>query len=181
MKHEIIKNHIDKPLNKELILKIERLENDVIGFLKYMTRDNTLSLDLAQESILRSWPFISKSSDPTELKSYVLKVARNLAIDHFRNHGRRIESLNTVEEEIKLFDKNNETPEDKIIEKEEKEILQNELSSLRSKHKEILTLYYYNDLNLKQIAALMEIPLNTAITKLCRARAELKKKISKGI
>jgi len=42
----------------------------------------------------------------------------------------------------------------------------------------MLTLYYYNELNLKEIASLLEIPLNTAITKLSRARTELKKQLT---
>ena len=167
-------------LQKDLLeTNIKNLENDVIGYLKHITSDSTLALDLAQESMLRAIPKLCTTQKAERLKPYVLKIARNLAIDHFRRS--KIEVLQSKDSFInEHFTGNTENIEKSYIRKETKDELVKKFNTLKHADREIITLYYYNDLNLKEISRLLEIPINTVITRMCRARSKLKSKLLKG-
>jgi len=175
-------DHSERILDKQRVLKenIEKLGKDVVGYLKYFTNDLNLAWDLTQETILKNLDFLSKENDPSKTKPYLLKTARNLAIDHFRKFNKEQSLDLDIKNESKItYERNPVNPELLMIAKEEKETIVRFFGKLKPSEKEILTLYYYNDLNLEEIAKLLDIPLNTAITKLCRARRELKNKMLK--
>ena len=49
------------------------------------------------------------------------------------------------------------------------------ISKLSPKYREVVLLFYYQEMQLKEIAAMLHIPKDTVSTRLIRARAELKK------
>lgn len=175
-----MKTHDTKTLSlDECVLNIERLENDLIGYLKYMTKDATLAMDLAQESMIKAMPVISSARKLERIKPYIIKIARNLAIDHYRRKETSNISIDDADHapaEGTSYD----CPEQLTIKKQERELVFRTFSSLDNAQREIITLYYYNDMSLKQIAEVLYIPLNTAITRLSRARKKLKSKLIGG-
>ncbi|MES2225708.1 MAG: RNA polymerase sigma factor [Patescibacteria group bacterium] len=68
--------------------------------------------------------------------------------------------------------------EDGYADEKEKEqirvLVENGLKSLRAAEREILVLYYFEELSYKEIADVLHIPVSTAGVRLARARARLK-------
>ncbi len=67
--------------------------------------------------------------------------------------------------------------EEKGPEREELMDLRKALSELREDYREVISLYYLDDIPVKEIAALLEKPENTIKSLLHRGRAELKEKL----
>jgi RNA polymerase sigma-70 factor (ECF subfamily) len=166
-----LQNPID--VSKERMSVIQKLENDLIGYLNSMTRDPALSMDIAQESFLKAWPVLKQSKNIGSLKPYLLKIARNLAIDHFRKEKRY------VYEDPRESQDETGTPETISIQKQSLENIKKHVSKIKREYREMLTLYYFNGLNLKEISRVLDIPLNTAITRLSRARTNIRNSLLK--
>ncbi len=73
--------------------------------------------------------------------------------------------------------KDEESPEKHSIQEEDsKEVLQT-VNELPLKYREVIILYYFEDLSLKEIASALSVKLNTAKARLQRARKKLKPKL----
>jgi RNA polymerase sigma factor for flagellar operon FliA len=78
------------------------------------------------------------------------KVSSLLSLDEYMEQGSEVKMEASLSGQY-------ETPE-KIVEKQElKEILVKTLDTLTEKEKKVITLYYYEDLTLKEISSILEV------------------------
>ncbi|WP_339149811.1 MULTISPECIES: sigma-70 family RNA polymerase sigma factor [unclassified Sutcliffiella] len=59
------------------------------------------------------------------------------------------------------------------------EIIQ-QIASLSGKYKEVLILYYYQEMNMKEISDVLHISINTVKSRLLRGKDALKRKLERG-
>lgn len=98
---------------------------------------------------------------------FVYRIAKNAAINHLRDNGRRLDVLQTrVAHEPIFFD---ETL-DRIILELDAVLLRQILSELPVIHKQILKLYFFDDLLYENIAESLGIPFGTVASRLYRAK-----------
>ncbi len=64
--------------------------------------------------------------------------------------------------------------------KDIKQMIEGSLSKVSAKYKEVLLLRYYEDMDYKEMAEVLEIPIGTVSIRLMRAREALKKAWSEG-
>ena len=104
-------------------------------------------------------------------KAWILKVCRNLYLNSLRKSSR----LQELDENIADM---SETVLENIIRKEEYRALYHAISLLTPSHKEVITLFYFEDLSIKDIA--LVIGKSEAVVKvnLFRGREALKKILS---
>lgn len=160
------------------------MKNDVIEelFLKYYndallyTLSLTKNTHLAEEIVSDAFYTALKTADDEvhNFKAWILKVCRNLYFNSLRKSNR----LEELDENI--ADKS-ETVLDNIIRKEEYKALYNAISLLNSSYKEVITLFYFEDLSVKDIAFVTG--KNEAVVKvnLFRGREALKKNLSDSL
>lgn len=70
-----------------------------------------------------------------------------------------------------------ETPEDLVVTKEMHDWLQIEISSLPVKYRSAIILKYIEDLSLKEISEILDLPIATVKTRIHRGREALRKKL----
>jgi RNA polymerase sigma-70 factor (ECF subfamily) len=70
-----------------------------------------------------------------------------------------------------------EAADDDMQRKELRAMLDTSLDKINERYREPLTLYYYDDMDYKEIAEIMRVPVSTVGVWLQRGRAELKKMI----
>jgi len=78
------------------------------------------------------------------------------------------------------IESNNKSPEEEIIEKENKKILQKELNKLNDCIKIPMLLYYYEDLPIKEISKIMGKSIESIKVLLHRGRKTLSKKLKRA-
>lgn len=122
------------------------------------------------------------------LNHYIYRIARNFVIDSIRKQKKikefsessiqyKVESFTKEKFELKNFLQNQEenAVEDEILRNETYECIYYYINSLKIEYREIIYLYYFENLSLKEIAEKLEIEYGAASMRLQRARFRLRK------
>ena len=129
--------------------------------------DRDTAKDVLQTVYLKIYEERARFSQKSELKTWLFSVIRFTSLDYFRKHALHIEPLNEDHQEIPIPEASAEI--------ESEELFMNLLQSLSSQQREVLTLAFYHDLTLEEIARLMELSIGTARTHYERGKANVKR------
>jgi len=129
--------------------------------------------DVVQDVFISFYEKQDQFRGDANLKTYLVKMTVNKSHDYLRSWTNR---------RIMLFEKIKEksmskTPEREMIEKTEKRELVEALFTLSISYREVLILYYYEEMSTVEIAKLLVCPESTIRTRLRRARKQLEKQI----
>ena len=144
--------------------------------------------DVTQETYLRLWRAANEIKLEGSLKLYILRTARNLALDLIRKNSKRDE-IDTVildaegEFEIDIADDSPDSrPDESYLRKVEKEVVRQSIEELPSAAREMIVLRDIEGLSDAEITSMLGIAEGTLKSKLFRARERLRKIIlSKNI
>lgn len=150
-----------------------------------LLRNHEDALDCAQESLLRFFTHL-ESYDPRQpLLPWVRRIVRNRAIDMLRRRKVRraasIETSGPEGEALEFADESVTEPTDALQLEQRRRLVWGCLGRLGTAHREILVLRDYQDLTYNEIATLLAIPTGTVMSRLHRARAELRRLVASEI
>lgn len=128
--------------------------------------DEQLAQDLTADAFVKA--YLSLPDRIPTFRWWLLRVCRNLWIDHLRKH--RKEQRDEAFEWIAAPD----TPESICIRNERSRILWHALRALKKQDRELVTLHYFSGLSLKDTAKLLGIPYTAARQRMVRLRQTLK-------
>jgi RNA polymerase sigma-70 factor (ECF subfamily) len=134
--------------------------------------DTQLAKDLVQESLSRAMKNSQQLKDPARLDGWLFKILVNCWRDCCRakrDHS-PIEDVNLADES---------TPEsiharDTIVQQ-----VRIGVKKLKSEHREIISLVDLEQLSYKEVAEILDIPVGTVMSRLCRARNQLREELEK--
>ena len=136
------------------------------------------SEDLAQVTFITAWSRLRDLREPGKLKSWLCRIARNVAVDSIRSEDRtptaHAKSLDSTPE----IPGTEPTPLDHAISKEEEAILWRSLGELPPLYREPLVLFYRQQQSVTQVAESLEVSEDVARQRLSRGRAMLAEKVS---
>lgn len=134
-----------------------------------VTRDVSISEDIAQETFLRGWQQLPRMSHPDSFLPWLRQVARNRAIDHLR----ALRYRRGGEDPGQLADPD-AGPEQTLLHAEEAALLAQALDELPVESREILLLFYREDQSSRAVAALLGMSDAAVRKRLQRARDSLR-------
>ncbi len=144
------------------------------GILSYLTgylRDRQLAEELLQDVMLAAWRSASNFRGDSKVRTWLLVIARNRAIN---THRKR--SLNMVPLEEDLNARSTDTgPMEKVMKRSEHEALREAIGSLAPAHKEILELVFFHQLTGPEVADVLGITVGTVKSRLHRAKETLRR------
>ena len=170
---------------EQIVLQTERA---VYNLALSIVKKKEDAEDVTQETYLRLWRAASEIKLESSLKLYILRTARNLALDLIRKNSKRDE-IDTVildaegEFEIDIADDSPDSrPDESYLRKIEKEVVRQSIEELPSAAREIIVLRDIEGLSYTEIADMLGLAEGTLKSKLFRARERLRKIIlSKNI
>lgn len=125
--------------------------------------------DVCEKAIQRADDFRGEAS----YKTYFIRMTINRSYDYLRSWKYKQLSLtNTFVQLLHL-----ETPEQRAMQNDENAQLGLQILRLKPKYREVIVLYYYEDLSTAEIAQILETPEATVRTRLKRGREQLKEKL----
>jgi RNA polymerase sigma-70 factor (ECF subfamily) len=136
--------------------------------------------DIVQETFIKVWKNIRKfSSTKSHFKTWVFTITRNTAIDYLRKKKLILFSdLNSDEESFESSIPDDVILPDKTLEKlEDIDTLNKFLDALPVRYREVLILYYQEEMTFAEIGKTLGKPLNTVKSHHRRALEQLKKMI----
>ncbi len=158
---------------------INRHKNKVFAYISLYIRDQALVEDIFQDTFLKVIQSVKsgKYYDNGKFLSWVMRIAHNLIIDHFR----RVKQMNTVSNddyESDLFNSRKlveENIDDTIIKKQIQKDVREIISHLPDDQREVVILRHYAGLSFKEIAAITDVSINTALGRMRYALINLRK------
>lgn len=132
-----------------------------------LCRDPTLAEDLVADAFVKA--YLSFPEAHTGFRFWLLRVCRNLWLDHLRREAHRESDPPELHTD--------RTPEQVILERERQETLYRCIGELPRRDRELLTLFYFSGLSVREIAAMVGGSEGAVRTGLCRARGRLQKRM----
>ena len=125
--------------------------------------------DIVQDVFISFYQKQAQYRGDASLRTYLVKMTVNRSHDYLRSW---------IHKRMVLFEKIkgkviNDTPERALIEKIENEELVTALFTLSISYREVLILYYFEEMTTVEIAELLDCPEATVRTRLRRARKQL--------
>lgn len=158
---------------------IRRHRKRVFGYIFLLVKNHTLAEDIFQDTFVKVIHSLQKGkyTDNGRFVSWVMRIAHNLIIDHYR----REKQLNTVSNESTPVDIFNSTRfSDKNV--EEHIVYEQILSEVRTlvdclpdDQKEVVMLRHYAGLSFKEIAEQTNVSINTALGRMRYALINMRK------
>lgn len=139
-----------------------------------LTNDPALALDLTQDIWLRVIQGFGKLRDAGQFRAWLFAIAHRTFMDRLRVHYATPVDTGM---EFDDFAAEEDTAPDPLMER----ALATGMGSLPMIEREVLTLFYLEELSLAEIAQVLRIPAGTVKSRLFRARTLLRKYILEGI
>ncbi|HTR96557.1 MAG TPA: sigma-70 family RNA polymerase sigma factor [Candidatus Acidoferrales bacterium] len=145
-----------------------------------LTRNAADADDLAQETFVRAWGAIGRFERGLPLYPWLARITTHLAFSLFRRRKRRpetpIEPLLEAGRQWGVED----DPADHVARSEHDERLRACFAALAPEHQAVLALRVLQDLSYDDLARVLGVPPGTVMSRLSRARAELKQRMREG-
>jgi RNA polymerase sigma factor (sigma-70 family) len=158
---------------------IHRHKNKVFAYISLYIRDQALAEDIFQDTFLKVIQSIKcgKYYDNGKFLSWVMRIAHNLIIDHFR----RIKQMNTMSNddyESDIFNSkkfSDANIEDILIKRQIQKDVRMLIGQLPDDQKEVVILRHYAGLSFKEIADITNVSINTALGRMRYALINMRK------
>lgn len=134
-------------------LLYDHYQGQVYRFLFYRTRSTTLAEDLTSETFFRAMRRMTSFRwQGRDFGAWLMTIARNLAIDHFKAGRTRLE---VVTEDMGLHDDTTEGPEHAVLAGITNELLLTALTELPAEQKDCLIMRFLQGMSIAETAAVL--------------------------
>lgn len=146
---------------------------------KYIKNDNDLK-DVLQDLFLAIYKNFDKSKVKSGELAYIIKVARNHALNYIRENKKRKNDIYIDDYPYELADDRVCDPLEYLLNKEIMQEISKELHNLPIKYADVLSFTFKYNNTPKEIADLLQIPLKTVYGRLKRGKRLLLKQLEKN-
>lgn len=129
--------------------------------------------ELTQDIFIKIYNGLPDFRGESQLKTWIYRITVNTCITKLNSRHFNVNHNHTSELNENISDLFN-CPEQNLIKGEDKSKLEKALSVLPVEYRQILFLFYIEELSYKEIGEILEFPIGTICTKLYRARKRLR-------
>ncbi len=162
-------------------LLITRHRSKVYTYIMLTIKNQQLAEDLFQETFIKVIQSLrgGKYKDNGRFLSWVIRIAHNLIIDHFRKE-KQMNSVSNDDSEVDLFNSrkfSDKNIEEIIVSNQIQSELRTLINELPADQREVVLLRHYGELSFKEIADQTGVSINTALGRMRYALINLRKMI----
>jgi RNA polymerase sigma-70 factor (ECF subfamily) len=160
---------------------IERHQNRLYSYIFLLVKDKQLADDIFQDTFVKviNTLKLGKYKDEGKFIQWVMRIAHNLVIDHFRK-AKKIPFVESKNADFDVFDTIQLTDpsiEERLVLRQIHSDVKSLLQYLPEEQKEVVQLRCYSGLSFKEIADQTEVSINTALGRMRYALINLRKMI----
>jgi RNA polymerase sigma factor (sigma-70 family) len=185
--NELVQLYVDGK-EEALAILLNRHKRRIFSCIYLIVKDKALTEDLFQDTFFKVIQTLKRKQYAEEGKflPWVLRIARNLIIDHFRKN-KKLPTVpvyvNEDGEEVDVFatipsddsDIKNKAENDRFRKK-----IRTLVSKLPDEQKEVVIMRMYYDMSFKEIADFCNVSINTSLGRMRYALINLKKMIEES-
>jgi len=173
----LVSNYINGS-EKALEILIKRHKSRIFSFIYSKVYDRDLSEDVFQDTFIKVIRTLKRGKYNEEGKflPWVMRIAHNLVIDHFRKSNRMPKFRNTDEFDIfSVLGDSGDNKEDLLIKEQIYEDLRLLVDKLPNDQREVLIMRMYKDMSFKEISENTGVSINTALGRMRYALINMRK------
>jgi RNA polymerase sigma-70 factor, ECF subfamily len=153
-----------------------RYKNRVFGFLVRMTSDREIAEDLVQDTFLAAMRNAGQFDRSRNFLSWIFGIAHKRTIDYFRHI--KVENEHQVDAEHAIG-KGPETPDINFSNMQLRSVINEAIKTLDPMQREVFLLRELGDVPFKEIAQIMDCPINTALGRMRLALKNIRKELKR--
>jgi RNA polymerase sigma-70 factor (ECF subfamily) len=172
----LIKELIDSNSSRAYRTLVEKYENKVFTICMKILRNREDAQEVAQDAFVKGFKLLNTLKDHTKFPNWILKIAYTMAIDRQRLKKIKKTDISQVNEAIY---QELDTPFVLASLKNRKELLTRIINKLEAQEAAVISLYYLQEMHVKEISEITGMTLSNVKVKLFRARNSLRLMISR--
>lgn len=179
--HQLVDRFVNGD-QKSIDVLIDRHKSRVYTYILMLVKNHQLAEDIFQDTFIKVIKSLRRGRYQEQgiFLSWVIRIAHNLIIDHFRKEKHmRIYSNDATE--VDLFNSkrfSDATIEDQLIHNQITSEVRKLIEELPPEQKEVIMLRHYGGLSFREIAEQTDVSINTALGRMRYALINLRKLIA---
>lgn len=182
-------NYSDQQLVKSFLrgnktsieILINRHKNKVFTYINLLVKNQTLAEDIFQDTFIKVVRSLheGKYKDNGKFVSWVIRIAHNLIIDHFRKE-KQLNTCSNEDYQADIFNSRklaDDNIEDLLIRNQIMNDVRLLIEKLPEDQKQVILLRHYGGLSFKEIAEQTNVSINTALGRMRYALINMRKLI----
>lgn len=158
---------------------LKRHKSKIYSSIYLMVKEKALAEDIFQDTFIKVIKTLrdGKYNEEGKFLPWVLRIAHNLVIDHFRREKRN-PTVNNQSDDFDIFDTikvYDESTEDRMLKEQAHSDLRKLIQELPEDQREVLIMRHFGDLSFKEIAEFTNVSINTALGRMRYALNNLRK------
>ncbi|HEV2388611.1 MAG TPA: sigma-70 family RNA polymerase sigma factor [Candidatus Acidoferrales bacterium] len=153
------------------------LFDSLYNFARWLAQDRSEAEDLVQETYAKALRAFGSFEQGTNFRAWMFRILRNT----FLNSRTALAAARTVpieeDEYASVPPSAQETPESILLNLADREAIRQAIEELPVGFREVLLLSDVEELSYREIAEALAIPIGTVMSRLARARGELRKSL----
>ena len=158
---------------------IERHSRRVRDYIRMLVKDHDLVEDIFQETFIKVVRVIDQGRyvDSGKFLSWVLRIAHNQVIDHFRStkQDRSLSEHEAGYEVLGSLQLGDATVEDRMVAEQTGREIRALIEELPDEQREVVKMRYYGNLSFREIAEETGVSINTALGRMRYALINLRR------
>ena len=150
----------------------------ILGLLTRLTGDRSRAEDLCQETFLKALKGLPRFRSDSSLKTWLFRIAHNAVTDAVRASEPGSHSLEEMEEHDRTPETPQKGPEARLEEAQVRRAVEAAMASLPQQQREVLHLFYWDELTVAEIAQALRMPEGTVKTLLFRGRQAMRGQVT---
>ena len=178
----LVRNYINGQ-EEALSVLVTRHQQKVYSYIRMLVKDSALAEDIFQDVFVKVIHTLKSGNYNEEGKflPWVMRIAHNLSIDHFRK-AKRFQVVQPRDEmdvlrTLKIDDLN---VEDQMVKDQILKDVKKLIKELPPEQQEVLILRHYADMSFQEIADFTDVSINTALGRMRYALINLRKIIKQN-
>lgn len=160
---------------------LDRHSRRVRDYIRMMVKDRDLADDILQDTLIKVVRVIDEGRyvDSGKFLSWVLRIAHNQVIDHFRSEKqqKQLTEADAGYDVLGTLRFAEPTIEDRMVSEQIAADLRNLVEELPAEQREVVKMRYYANLTFKEIAEATDVSVNTALGRMRYALINLRRMI----
>ena len=151
-----------------------RYAGQILAFLRTKVSDQRLAEELLQDVMLAAWENASGFEARSKVKTWLLVIARNRAINTYRKKRLPIININ----DVFSLQTDDTGPVDAAVKKDRESKVREAVHKLPEIQRDVLVLVFYHQLSGPEVAEVLDISEGTVKSRLHRAKEMLRRILS---
>lgn len=146
---------------------------EVLQLVYSYVNNKEVAEDLTQDIFVKCYKSLHTYKGNSNVKTWLWRIAINHCKDYIKSWYNK--KVIVTEDDFTYMESQKESVEQTVIQNAEDRELASAIMSLPIKYREVIYLFYYEELPIKEIAIVIEVKENTIKTRLKKAKELLKK------